>query len=320
MDRFERIVAIHKLLTANRMGVTNERLMEEACCSSATLKRDLKFLRDALGAPLVLEGDPVRRWRYVPDTGGKLNFHLPGFWLDADELYAILVAMQLTQRSDAGLLSQALGPLQPRLAKMLGDKVKRLDRLRVMRTQARRSNQSVFRVVTEAVLEGRQLRFEYHARSTLTDRERLVSPQQLTHHRENWYLDAWDAKRGVLVRYAVDRIRRPEMCAEAAIALPAEQLAPAQEAGYGIFAGPVIGHATIRFSAHAARWVADETWHPNQRQRLLEDGCLELTVPYANSRELLMDVSRYGKDAEVLSPPALRKEMRGMLVEALGNY
>ena len=66
MDRFERIVAIHKLLTANRMGVTNERLMEEACCSSATLKRDLKFLRDALGAPLVLEGDPVRRWRYAP--------------------------------------------------------------------------------------------------------------------------------------------------------------------------------------------------------------------------------------------------------------
>ncbi len=71
---------------------------------------------------------------------------------------------------------------------------------------------------------------------------------------------------------------------------------------------------------HAARWIADEIWHPKQRQRLLPDGTLELSVPYTNPRELLMDVQRHGADAEVIAPPALREQMREMLSGALGRY
>ena len=61
----------------------------------------------------------------------------------------------------------------------IGDKARRLDRLRVLRTQARNGNQTVFRIVTESVLEGRQLRFTYQARSTQP--ARVVSPQRLAH-------------------------------------------------------------------------------------------------------------------------------------------
>ena len=101
------------------------------------------------------------------------TFQLPGVWLSADELYALMLAQQVLQRSGAGQLGQALGPLQPRIHKILGDKARRLDRLHVLRTQARHGNQTVFRIVTEtlhprsaSVLEGRQLRFTYQARST----------------------------------------------------------------------------------------------------------------------------------------------------------
>ena len=41
---------------------------------------------------------------------------------------------------------------------------------------------------------------------------------------------------------------------------------------------------------------------------------------YAHPRELLMDVLRYGVDAEVIAPPELREQMRGMLAGALGKY
>ena len=260
MERTERIALLHGLLTRNRYGLSNDRLMQESACSRSTLYRDLSFMRDSLGAPLVHEGDPARIWRYVHRESGA--FQLPGVWLSADELYALMLAQEVLQRSGAGLLSQALGPLQPRIHKLLGDKARRLHRLRVLRTQARQGNQTVFRIVTEAVLEGRQLRFIYQARSTQEERERQVSPQRLTHHRHNWYLDAWDSQQNRLRRFALDRIRKPALTEEAAIELPAAQLDTHQAAGYGIFAGPIIATAVIRFTPHAARWIADVHWHP----------------------------------------------------------
>ena len=318
MERTERIALLHGLLSRHRYGLSNERLMEEAQCSRSTLYRDLHFMRDTLGAPLELEGDPARLWRYVQRDASA--FQLPGVWLSAEELYALLLAQQLLQRGDSGMLKEALGPLQPRIHKFLGDKARRLHRLRVLRTQARRGNPTTFRLVTEAVLDGRQLRFHYQSRSTGEDRERQVSPQALTHHRDNWYLDAFDPTAASLRRFAIDRIRKPELIAEPALELPIEQLQAHQEAGYGIFAGPAIATAVVHFTPHAARWIADEIWHPKQRQRLLPDGTLELSVPYTNPRELLMDVQRHGADAEVIAPPELRAQMREMLVGALGRY
>jgi predicted DNA-binding transcriptional regulator YafY len=141
MDRTERINLLHSLLTHNRYGLSTERLMQEARCSRATLYRDLGFMRDTLGAPVEHEEDPSSKWRYV---GGAGNFQLPGVWLTADELYALTLAQQLLQRV-GGLLGKALGPLLPRIQKLLGDKARRLGRLRVLRTQARPCDPNVFR-------------------------------------------------------------------------------------------------------------------------------------------------------------------------------
>lgn len=89
---------------------------------------------------------------------------------------------------------------------------------------------------------------------------------------------------------------------------------------YGIFSGAPKGWATIRFSAKAARWVADEHWHSQQQGRFLPDGRYELKLPYSVPRELLMDVLHYGADAEIVEPKALREQLRAHLQLALSNY
>ena len=72
----------------------------------------------------------------------------------------------------------------------------------------------------------------------------MVSPQRLIHHKDNWYLDAWDPEQSALRRFALDRIQKPELSTEAAIDIPSAQLDSHQEAGYGIFAGPIIANAS----------------------------------------------------------------------------
>ena len=75
------------------------------------------------------------------------------------------------------------------------------------------------------MLDRRQLAFEYRARSTDQHTRRTVSPQRLTHYRDNWYLDAWDHEREALRSFAVDRIGNARQLEEAARDLGAHKVA-----------------------------------------------------------------------------------------------
>ncbi|MEO6138469.1 MAG: YafY family protein [Luteimonas sp.] len=320
MDRYERILALHRTLKTARYPVTVPRLQEELGCSRATVYRDIAFLRDALMAPVV--GDGEAGFRYDASEGDR--FELPGLWLNSEELHALLATQQLLASSSEGMLSSALAPLQQRIEKLLDEhstgKRWPMERVRVIPHRLRRMDEHVFRAVCSAVLERKQLSFEYRARSTDERTRRTVSPQRITHYRDNWYLDAWDQDREALRSFSVDRMSTARMLDTAARDIDESQLNEHLSGSYGIFSGAPKGWATIVFSAKSARWVADEHWHSQQQGRFLADGRYELKVPYSAARELLMDVLHYGSDAEIVEPPSLREQARSLLSLALSHY
>ncbi|PIQ38756.1 MAG: transcriptional regulator [Lysobacterales bacterium CG17_big_fil_post_rev_8_21_14_2_50_64_11] len=320
MERYERILAIHRVLKSARHPVSLACLLDETGASRATLYRDIAFLRDALGAPLDADGDG--RVSYRGDEAER--FELPGLWLSPEELHALLATHQLLTRTGPDVLGSALAPLKGRidalLAQQAGGKRWPMERVRVIATGTRRLDEHAFRTVATAVLERKRLNFDYRARSTDAASKRSVSPQRLTHYRDNWYMDAFDHEREALRSFAVDRISAAHMLATNAHDLPDQELNQHLASSYGIFSGTPKATATVLFSAKAARWVADEHWHSNQQGRFLPDGRYELKLPYSNARELLMDVLRYGADAEVVAPPALRAQIRSLLQLALGAY
>ena len=320
MDRYERILSLHRILKTARYPVTVARLQDDLDCSRATVYRDLAFLRDALMAPVV--GDGEAGFRYQAEEGGR--FELPGLWLNSEELHALLAAQQLLSRSGGGVLSSALAPLQGRIEKLLAEhstgKRWPVERVRVIPHRTRRMDEHAFRTVCSSVLERKQLSFEYRARSTDERTRRTVSPQRITHYRDNWYLDAWDHDREALRSFSVDRISAARQLDAVARDIDEADLNQHLAGSYGIFSGPPKGWATIVFSAKAARWVADEHWHSQQQGKHLADGRYELKIPYSAQRELLMDVLHYGSDAEIIEPPSLREQARSLLQLALSNY
>jgi predicted DNA-binding transcriptional regulator YafY len=320
MDRYERILALHRTLKSARYPVTVPRLQDELGCSRATVYRDLAFLRDGLMAPVV--GDGEAGFRYDPEEGGR--FEMPGLWLNSEELHALVAAQQLLARTGGGVLSSALAPLQSRIEKLLEEHSAGtrwpVERVRVVPHRTRRMDENAFRTVASAVLERRRLAFDYRARTTDEKTRRTVSPQRITHYRGNWYLDAFDHDRDALRSFSVDRIGAARVLDQSARDVAEDELDAHLSGSYGIFAGPPKGWATIVFSARAARWVADEHWHSQQQGRFLADGRYELKVPYSASRELLMDVLHYGSDAEIVEPKALREQARALLQLSLSNY
>jgi predicted DNA-binding transcriptional regulator YafY len=320
MDRYERINALHRILKSARYPVTVPRLQDELGCSRATVYRDLAFLRDALMAPVV--GDGEAGFRYDSHDGDR--FELPGLWLSSEELHALLAAQQLLSRTGGGVLSSALAPLQQRvealLAEQAGGRRWPVERVRVIPHRTRRLDEHAFRAVASAVLGRRQLVFEYRARSTDERTRRNVSPQRVTHYRDNWYLDAWDHERDALRSFSVDRITAARVQEAPARDIDEAELDRHLAGSYGIFSGEPKGWATIVFNPKAARWVADEHWHSQQQGRFLPDGRYELRIPYSAPRELLMDVLHYGSDAEIVEPKSLREQAKSLLQLALSNY
>ena len=323
MDRYERILSLHRLLKSARYPVSLQRLKDELGCSRATLYRDIAFLRDALGAPIESGEGEQAAFRY--DQAEAERFELPGLWLTSDELSALMALNELIGKSGpGGILSDALAPFQSRIQTLMSDHVSGqklpIERIRVIGSGMRKLDQASFRAVAGSVMARRQLKFRYRARSTGSTTERLVSPQRLAHYRDNWYLDAWDHSRDALRSFALDRIRDPDLIEESALDRDGAELDAHLASSYGIFSGPPKAWATIRFSSHAARWVAEERWHSQQQGTWLSDGRYELKLPYSNSRELLMDILKYGPDAEIVAPVSLREEMKIMLQLALGAY
>ncbi|HEX7339717.1 MAG TPA: YafY family protein [Rhodanobacteraceae bacterium] len=322
MDRYERILTLHRLLKNARFAVPLSRLLDELGCSRATLYRDVAFLRDALGAPLESSGGDQAAFRYSESEGER--FELPGLWLTSEELAAILALNELIGRADPGVLSSALAPFKSRIEHLMAGRTHGnelpLDRIRVVPYGSRRLDEHAFRIVAGAVLQRRRLTFSYRARTTDNDNVRHVSPQRLTHYRDNWYLDTFDHDRDALRSFAVDRIRDARVEDAPVRDVDAAELDATLASSYGIFAGAPKAWATVRFSAHAARWVADEHWHSEQQGSWLPDGRYELRLPYSSPRELLRDVMKYGADAEVVAPIALREEMKIQLQLAQGIY
>jgi predicted DNA-binding transcriptional regulator YafY len=82
----------------------------------------------------------------------------------------------------------------------------------------------------------------------------------------------------------------------------------------------VTAWAKLRFTPERARWVGTEEWHPKQKGRYEKDGSYVLELPYADSRELVMDILRHGPEVEVLEPAELRRAVRGQLEAAAAQY
>ena len=324
MSNTERIYQIDQML-ADRKFVPRQELQEKLGVSWATLKRDLNYLKDRLNAPIIFDRD-LGGYRF--ETEGKRvgrQYELPGLWFSAEEIHALLTMQHLLSNLDTGgLLGPQIKPLLARLTGLLGtadnpaEEVQR--RIRIRTVGAREFHLQHFQAVGSALLRRKRLVIRYHARGTNESTEREISPQRLVHYRDNWYLDAWCHLRDGLRAFSVDAIEHAEILDRRAKDVAEKRLDEVLGSGYGIFSGDDLSWATLRFTPERARWVASERWHPKQEGRLLKDGSYELKVPYADDRELIMDIMKYGADCKVISPQALVKRVAAEFERARSHY
>ena len=328
MDRTERFYKI-ELLLRGRGCVSFADLQSELEISRATLKRDLQYLRDRLGAPIVYDV-AANGYRLGSTAGGatlQVRHELPGVWFSENEIHALLTMQQLLAGlDDDGVIARHLQPLTDKLQGMLGAETgesrELTRRVKVIGTAHRRAPSRFFELVGSALVRRQRLWLRYYKRSDRSHSEREVSPQRLVNYRNTWYLDAWCHSSDALRRFALDAVREARVVAGKARRVALRDLESQLDAGYGIYggSGAKLRWATLHFNAEAAQWVANEEWHSEQKTRWLPDGRYELQVPYGETTELAMDILRHGDSVMVVGDRPLVAAIAHRLANAAALY
>lgn len=321
MAQEDRIRELLDILYSRRYGVTIKELAGQLECSIPTVKRYFRKLRNEYGAPLHYD---FEHQGYVLDKTDNEFIQFPGLWFNVSELHSLLTIHELIDKLEPGFLKTGLLPLRTRIENILkvrGVKTGELTRrIHFIGVGIRVCCPLTFRIAATAVMERKRLKLRYHGRGEDKVGTRHVSPQRLIYYRGNWYLAAFCHTRRALRTLALDRMSEVVPQKVDCVEIADEELRDHFTASFGIFAGHPEQEATLHFSRESARWVAEEQWHPNQQSQWLADGTFELRLPYADQRELVMEILRYGADVRVIGPPELQQAVRERLALALGQY
>ncbi len=319
MSDKDRLYKYRAILSTRRI-LSAKDLQARLHISTATLKRDIRDLRDEHGYPIKFDRD---RGGYFLESDSS-DGELPGLWLNQGEILALVTIQHMLDQLEPGLLGDKLKPFRERLNKLMEKSgLSSQDvsqRIRIVHAGKRTVTTKQFQAVAAATMARKRLKIKHFKRQDGSTLEREVSPQRLVHYRDNWYLDAWCHVRDGLRSFSVDAIAELQVLEAEAKEVTARSIDETFGVGYGIFGGTPKAVAALKFTRERARWVAKETWHPQQESHTEPDGSYILSVPYSDDREIVGDIMRFGADVQVLEPAELRAKVQRELLEAVGRY
>ncbi len=318
MSEIDRLYQYKTLLSSRRV-MSRADIMQRLEISLATFKRDIAKLRDRLHTPIIFDRE-LGGYRLEQSDSAEL----PGLWFSQDEMLALMTIQSMIEQLEPGLLGPKLKPLQKRLDEMLSSQglaaATLTQRIRAVHAGKRQLHLTSFETLAKATLKRKQVQIAHLNRQTGQTLQRDISPQQLVHYRDNWYVDAWCHLRGGLRSFSVDAIESAQLLGKSAKDVDLISMRQQLDGGYGIFGGLPKDWAVLEFSPVRAQWVRHESWHPQQEGTLHDDGRYTLKIPYSDERELLGDILRFGADVKVLSPASLKQKLINELSKSLNHY
>lgn len=329
MAKSESIALLFKTLKEARYPVSKKQLEEKLECSTATVERYIQALRDT--HMLDIEYDRESNGYQIKNVD-EANLELPSHLFTTQEINAFLLIEQIINNLEPGFLESDTKELKEHLAKIhekfSGSKSLPGNRIRMINIGKRQSDVKYLSQVTQAVLQGKQITVRYGGRSGEKTRiqkmteelSRTLSPQRLTHYRDNWYLDAWCHSAEALRTFALERIHEVNVDNQPRKTVSHEALNQHYGLTFGIFGGEVKGVATLVFTPHRSQWVSEEVWHKDQKGEWLEDGSYQLEIPYGSDIELIGDILKYGDQVEVTAPPELRSKVAEQVNNLVNIY
>jgi proteasome accessory factor B len=307
----ERMLRLHERLKAGSFP-NCRKLAGELEVSAKTIQRDIDFMRDRLGLPI--EYDQLQFGFYY--TEPVTNF--PSIEVSQGEIIALFVARKALEQYRGTSFERSLRTAFQKISDGLRDKVDfqwgdvdSAISFRSLGTSA--ADIDLFEAVSKAVIESREIAFDYRKAKSPAYEPRRVRPYHLGCVSDQWYLFGFDLARGQIRTFVLQRMRAVRPTA-ARFRRPADFSINKHLSGsFGVFSGHAHFAVRIRFDALAGQLVSERQWHASQKIKALPSGGVEMRMELGSLEEVERWILSWGKRAQALEPPELVERIRATL-------
>jgi predicted DNA-binding transcriptional regulator YafY len=293
MNRIDRLFAVLLKLQAKKQ-LRAEDLARHFEVSKRTIYRDMAALNE-MGVPIIS----------LPGEGYEMmeGFYLPPLIFTPAEASALFLGAQMLIGQAAGHMPIVAEHALSKLAAILPPATKaQVDQLTgiiqfILPTDRFDLDDGRLMTLQRAIVERRVVHVKYHSYSQNEVTERDIEPQNLTYSNGTWYVNGYCRLRQGPRGFRLDRIDE--------LKLRAERFK--ERAHTPAASEPV--DVRVRFDHSIVRWVRERQHYAFQREELAPDGIV-MTYRVHRLTELTPWLLGWGAQAEVLSPPELRAEIR----------
>ena len=318
------LVRIYEIHAAIRSGSYPNctGLAEKLSVQRKTIQRDITFMRDELGLPIVYE-DALHGYFYDKDVSD-----FPVFQTTAEELACLFLARNALESVRGTALADELHAAFSKLTRGMLGKIQfswtNLDEAfsrKIVEQNPRDAKR--FGDLAQAILKQLVTTFFYRKIGAEKSESRKVRPLHLGEVDGGWYLIAHDLERNALRTFSLPRMSRLKV-SNARFERPVNFDGKAYlKQSFGIWnvAGDETRHVVrVELKNYAARLCQERRWHPTQDVVPLNTKGTRVEIRFEVGRleEVLRWVLSFGSQAKVLAPPDLVKMVRDE-VEAMRN-
>jgi predicted DNA-binding transcriptional regulator YafY len=298
-----RIYFIDRKIAAGNYPSTRQ-LAEEYEVGTATISRDIEFLRDRMDAPI--EYDTHRRGYYYSDK----NYRLPAALSRPEDMLALGMAKNLITLYQGTPLYAASKELLDSIAAPLSagtgpGKPWYENRIVVPPAASAPVPPKVWDTITAGLRDNRIITFEYLGLNDESSLLRRVRPYQLLFDNGLWLLYGYAEERKAVRIFSLSRIENITLVKDI-FKLPAnfDYRKNNGESRFGIFAGKKKQYYRIALYEDAVPWATDRQWAADQRIETEGGRCI-LSFSSVQLNKVLEWVLSQGCAAKPLEPTEL---------------
>ncbi len=282
-------------------------LAEEWEVSSKTIMRDLDYMRYQLEAPLQYSAKH-RGYFYTEE-----NFQLPAFAIKESDLFAIYLAEELlrqykgTQYYDS--LNSVFKKIQDLLPLNTSHKTPAQNiRFTVFPPPCTTINKTTWHTVFTGLRTLSKLKIVYQAPGQ-KPMSREIDPYHAVRYDGDWYVIGHCHLRKKIRTFSLSRINQASLIDEKFVVPDSFDFHKITRSRFGVHWGKAEEYVKIWFSPKVVPFILEREWHPSQHIAHNEDGSIILSLTVNHLLELKRWVLSWGKEARVLEPEGLIKDI-----------
>ena len=303
-NQMTRIIEVAYLIHSQPRKWTRPRLAERFEVNKATIQRDINLLRE-MGIVIVPRGK--QGYEMISE------FFLPPLNLDLKEALALVTAASFYRATEGRQsiedLNSAIHKITSGLPKQTNDTLNQIvSQIEVPQQQVSPTDEDeqYKEMLYQAIREKTRVTIEYNSFSGGKKVRHRLAPYAVLFRKRAWYVIGHSGTSERILTFRINRIESLKMT-HAGYTIPEDfSVQKYLDKSWDVMLGPDT-HVVILFAPRIAPLIREVNWHPTQQLQELDDGILRFEVTVAGWHEIGWWVLRWGHEAEVVKPKALRE-------------